>query len=65
MQRNDTPFEYLGQVRYRLADEWVDVSCGQTRREAVTAAAVAFQRRVDDHGRDPIAVRVVRVGSGD
>lgn len=64
MQHDERSFEYLGQVRYRLADEWVDVSFGHTRREAAGGAAEAFHGRVDDRGCDPIAVRVVRVGAG-
>ena len=52
---------YLGQVRYRLADEWVDVSAGRTRREAADGAARAFHGRRDAAGNDPFAVRVLRV----
>jgi len=52
---------FFGQVRYRGGAEWVVVSTGQTRSEAVRGAAAAFFDRRHAAGRGPIAVRVVAV----
>jgi hypothetical protein len=52
---------FFGQVRYRGGTEWVVVSTGRTRGEAVTGASAAFFDRRHAVGRGPIAVRVVSV----
>jgi hypothetical protein len=60
VHEDDNSTEYHGQVRFRAASEWVDVSIGQTLQEASAAAAEAFCNYRDDDGRDPIMVRVIR-----
>lgn len=52
---------FSGQVRYRGSSEWVEVSSGQTRGEAVRGASAAFFDRRSAAERGPIAVRVVSV----
>jgi hypothetical protein len=52
---------FWGQVRYRGGTEWVVVSTGRTRGEAVRGASAAFFDRRHAPGRGPIAVRVVAI----
>jgi hypothetical protein len=61
MQHEREQGGYLGQVRYRLSEDWVNVSAGRTRSEAVDGAALAFHTRRDAAGNDAFAVRVLRV----
>ena len=51
---------YVGQVRYGLREDWIDVSAGETLAEAASGAAAAYQRSTDPTGRHPLAVRVTR-----
>ncbi|MGZ4299735.1 MAG: hypothetical protein ACXVVK_22085 [Solirubrobacteraceae bacterium] len=51
---------YVGQLRYGIREDWIDVSDGETLAEAASGAAEAYHRGTDATGRHPLAVRVIR-----
>lgn len=54
---------YVGQVRYGIREDWIDVSEGETLAQAASGAAAAYQGGTDAAGRHPLAVRVTRAGA--
>ncbi len=56
---------YIGQVRYRVDEDWVEVAKTGTRQQAATRAARAYRDHTDTRGRSPIAVRIVAKPAGD